>query len=160
MKALMVVDMQNGQIDENNKHLIKKINNLLKKEKFDKVIFTRFYNHEESPFVTFLNYREMLTDDEIEICVEMSDDSWIFPKVSYGLAPQQLNYLKEKNFDEVVLCGTDVDACVLAIAYNLFDYGIRPYFKWNCLASKGEDKTIKNKIKSIIKKNFGEDSII
>ena len=77
MKALMVVDMQNGQIKENNKHLIKKINSLLKKEKFDKVIFTRFYNHEESPFVTFLNYRKMLTDDEMEICVEMSDDSVI-----------------------------------------------------------------------------------
>lgn len=160
MKALMVVDMQNGQIKENNKHLIKKINSLLKKEKFDKVIFTRFYNHEESPFVTFLNYRKMLTDDEMEICVEMSDDSWIFPKVSYGLAPQQLQFLKEKNFDEVVLCGTDVDSCVLAIAYNLFDYGIRPYFKWDCLASKSQDKTIKSKVKKIISRNFGEDSII
>lgn len=104
MKALMVVDMQKGQIGENNKHLIKRINNLLKKETFDKVIFTRFYNHEESPFVTFLNYKKMLTDEEMEICVEMSDDSWIFPKISYGLAPQQLNYLKDKGFDEIVLC--------------------------------------------------------
>ena len=160
MKALMVIDMQNGQVSENNKHIVEKINELLKKGGFDKVIFTRFYNDEESPFVKFLGYREMLSDEETEICVEMSDDSWIFPKVSYCLAPQQLNYLKERGFDEVVLCGTDIDACVLAIAFNLFDYGIRPYFKWDCLASKGGDKTLKNKTKSIILKNFGKDCIV
>lgn len=160
MKALMVVDMQNGQMSKNNQHLIDKINKLIKKNNYDKVIYTRFYNHEESPFVTFLNYKEMLSVEETEICVDMGDDSWIFPKVSYGLAPQQLNYLKEKGVDEVVLCGTDVDACVLAIGYNLFDNGIRPYFKWDCIASKNKDKSAKTRVKAIILRNFGEDSII
>lgn len=42
MKALMVVDMQNGQIRENNKHIVKRINDLLKKEKFDKVFLHVF----------------------------------------------------------------------------------------------------------------------
>lgn len=160
MKALMVVDMQRGQIKENNKYLVNRINKLVKNEKFDKVIYTRFYNHEESPFVNFLGYDKMIDEKEVDICVDMADDCWIFPKISYGLAPQQLNYLKEKGVDEVILCGTDIDSCILAIAFNLFDYGIRPYFKWSCCGSKNKNKRIKNSIKNIIERNFGVDSII
>ena len=160
MKALMIVDMQDGQLRENNRHLVKKINNYLKKEKVDKVIYTRFYNHEESPFVQFLGYRDMIDEKDINIAVDLVDDGWIFPKISYGLAPQQLNYLKEKDVDEVILCGTDIDSSVLTIAYNLFDYGIRPYFKWSCCGSKAKNKNVKSNIKYIIKRNFGEESLI
>ena len=162
MQALMIVDMQKGLMKESNSHLIPKINAYLKEKHFEKVIYTKFYNHLDSQYVYLLNWKKMISEDEIEICVDQVDDSIVFPKCSYGISYEQIRWLKEQHINEVVLCGTDIDACVLAIAYNLFDNGIKPYFKWDLLASANMRSKVDPKeiVKPMIIRNFGEDSIL
>ncbi|MDB5186143.1 MAG: isochorismatase hydrolase family protein [Candidatus Saccharibacteria bacterium] len=49
----------------------------------------------------------------------------VFTRATYsGFNSTTLNdYLKSKNTQKVVLCGVDTDACVLATAFDAFDYG-------------------------------------
>ena len=160
MKNLMIVDMQKGLLNKNNSFLINKINAYLKEEKFNNIFYTRFYNHDESPYVKFLSFNKMKTEEEVEIAVDAVDDSIIFPKCSYGLANEQIKWLKEKQIKSIVLCGTDIDACILAIAFNLFDCGIKPYFKWDLCFSANHDMTAKERVKPLLIRNFGKDCII
>lgn len=46
--ALVIIDMQNGFINENTKELIPKIVNLAKNGNFDKVIGTRYINNQNT----------------------------------------------------------------------------------------------------------------
>lgn len=48
MKILMIIDMQKGFINENNQFLVDNINNLIKSNKFDKIIATKFINNGEN----------------------------------------------------------------------------------------------------------------
>lgn len=160
MKALMVVDMQKGFEKENDRSLNESINKYLREEKFDNVIYTQFYNHIDSPYIQFLGYTKMLRGGEIELCVDEVKNSFIFQKCTYGLSEKQLKFLKEKHINEVILCGCDIDACVLAIAFNLFDSGIRPLFKWDLCGSKNDDKEAKERVKPLLLRNFGKDCLI
>lgn len=160
MKNLMIVDMQKGLIDEDNKDIIDKINSHLKDEKYDNVIYTRFYNHEESPFALWKEWKEMSTEGEIEFAVDMVENSFIFPKCSYGLQPEQVRYLKGLDIEEIVLCGYDIEGCILAIAFNLFDNGIRPRFKLDLCVCSNKDREIKQRTEALLLKNFGKDCII
>ena len=160
MKNLIIVDMQKGQMREGNSSLISSINKLLNENKFENVFYTRYFNHEESLFYSVLEYKEMLGEDEIEICVDSVEDSFIFPKETYALAKEQIAYIKNMGLKEIYLCGTDIDTCILAIAFRLFDNGIRPYFIWPLCATKNKDQSIKDAIKPLLRRNFGEDCII
>ena len=45
MKNIIIVDMQKGFINENNKHLVDRINTYLKSNKFDNIFFTQCINN-------------------------------------------------------------------------------------------------------------------
>ncbi len=161
MRAVIVVDLQKGLKNSFNEHIFnEEINDYIKNEEFDMVVYTRYFNHEDSAHYKFLNYKKMLEADDIEIAVEMLPDCYVFPKDGYGLQTEQIKFLKEKGVEEVVLCGTDVDACVLAIAFNLFDAGIKVKFKWNLCATHNSDVAAKLNSKLLLERNFGDDCII
>lgn len=58
--CLMVVDLQNGFVNQHSRRVIRRIEELLKKECFDLVVASRFCNHEDSPFVR--KYRTLFHD--------------------------------------------------------------------------------------------------
>lgn len=63
--------------------------------------------------------------------------------------------------DEVYLCGTDYDACVLAIAFQLFDHGIQPHIVSSCVGSHSENPSIsKEDFEKLCLKNFGKNSVV
>lgn len=159
MKDLIVVDMQKGFINENNEFLVEKINSLLKEKRFNCVYYTRFRNHSECPFKTILNYEGMMEKEAQEIVVSRKSNSCVLHKSSYGLDINDIELLKAKDVKEIYLCGTDVDACVLAIAFQLFDSGIKPIILWDFVGSSSK-KVEKENLKPLFQRNFGNDSII
>lgn len=61
MKSIIIIDMQKGFINENNKHIIDKINNYLSANTFKNIFYTKFYNNENSSFAKILKWNGMIT---------------------------------------------------------------------------------------------------
>jgi nicotinamidase-related amidase len=126
-KALLVVDIQNFFIDERTADLPRKIKQRIESEKYDELIFTKFINTLDSNF--FLNgWKHCMEPPETDIHPELAsyaNDSAVFEKHGFSAfrAEGLLEYLKRKGIKEIHICGTDTDACVLASAYDAFEFG-------------------------------------
>ena len=121
MKNIIIVDMQKGFINENNSFLVEKINNYLKNHDFDNIIYTKYINFPESPFVKFLDWKDLQDEDSQQIIVDIKKGGVIFEKVGYGIDTNVIDYMKSRKITECEVCGTNSDACVMAVAFNLFD---------------------------------------
>ncbi len=167
MSILFVIDMQKGFITDSNKHLVEKINNLIKSKKFDKVIATQFINKKNSQYIKSLNWNDMFSSPQIDFAVDLPKDAIIIKKHSYGLPSSMFKqdglYVKDfilPKTGEIFICGTDYDACVLAVGYQLFDEGYAPKFIENAIGSSSRNPIDKNIIERIMQRNFGKQSIV
>ena len=159
MKNIMIIDMQKGFVNNNNYHIVEKIFNYIESEKFDNIFCTRCINNPNSPFVKFLNYEAMCTEDEQRLVIDIKKEKTVITKTGYGIGNKAIEELKEKNITEIELCGTDTDACVLAIAFELFDNGIKPIILQNLCASSSSNMEMHNMAIRIIERQFGKNNI-
>lgn len=160
MKTLIIVDVQKGFINDNNKQMLDNINILLKTSTFDKIIATRFVNSNDSQFVKFLNWNKMTSSPSIDFAFQIPRNIEVIDKTSYALPENSLDNLNLSKEDEVYICGTDYDACVLAIGFQLFDKKILPRFIYNCIGSASKHSIAKEDFKNIALRSFGKKSII
>jgi nicotinamidase-related amidase len=140
--ALIIVDVQNCFITEENKDLPKKISKRI--PNYHEVIFTRFVNHDGSNFAAH-GYHKCKNEHESSIhqdLAEIAKERKVFTKHTFSAfkAKGIIEYLKEKGIDEVHICGTDTDACVMASAYEAFDLGfrVRPIYEL-CASCNGRE---------------------
>ncbi len=125
---LVVIDVQNGFVNRNTASLPAKIANLIKSDKFDFVAFSKFINKKESNYFKLLGWKKMLRSPDIEIhraLREFTNSRNIFEKTSYSIFKSKkfLDFIKRNNIKKLYLCGIDIDACVLATAFDAFDLG-------------------------------------
>lgn len=159
MKNIIIVDMQEGFINNNNKHLVDKINTYLASNKFDNIFFTQCINNYDSPYIKILNWNGMTNIDEQKLIINIPQKAKILTKNCYGISQKDIDLFRSLNINEIEICGTDIDACVLAIGFNLFDHNIKPIFiKDLCGTSSKNDNLIKYAF-SIIERQFGKDTI-
>lgn len=129
MKALLVVDMQKGFI-KNDDYLVlnKRIDDLISNNQYDKVIFTKSMNDKSNNplYEQKLDWKRLKTKKEQEISIAIPGNSIIFEKYGYGLRIEYLEYIKSLNVKQVDICGVKSEACVYAIALQLWDLGIYP----------------------------------
>ncbi len=128
-KVLLIVDMQNGFVGKKiYSDLIPKINNLINSNRYDYYVFTKFLNKENSFYIKKLNWYNLLSKNSQQICVNIPQNSFIFEKYGYGLTQQHIDKIKEILADnnEIDIVGLQTDACVYAIALQLFDNNIFP----------------------------------
>lgn len=138
-KVLLVVDMQNGFLNyECYRSLNKKIDNYIKKNDYELIIFTKFINTNDSLYEKKLNWFNLKTKQSQEICVYVPKNSIIFEKYGYGLQIEDLEKIKELGIEDIDICGLQTDACVYAIAFQLWDNGIYPNILINYTATAPE----------------------
>lgn len=134
-RALIVVDAQQGFIADapNSEQALHHIHQLLDSPQFDVVIATRFINPEDSVFRRVLDWHDMSqgsTGTTLDERVERRADR-IIDKYGYGVGVLDMDtmfdLLHAHDVDSAVIVGFDTDACVLAVAFSLFDRGIAPY---------------------------------
>jgi len=147
--------MQKGFINNNNEFLVKNIENLLKNNSFEEIIATKFVNRPDSQYCKFLNYERLCDEKSQEFAIALPQKTKIIEKTSYALPRKIVG-----GGSEVFLCGTDYDACVLAIAYQLFDSGIQPHIILSCVGSASNNPLSKEEFIKLCKRNFGEKSIV
>ena len=156
MKNIIIVDMQKGFINQNNQFLIEKINSYLHLNCFENIFYTKCINQSGSPFLEIPKWNGMLKNEDQQIVVDILSNSTIFTKSGYGLTPDMIKCLKDKYITEIELCGTDIDACVMAISYNLFDNNIKPIILSSLCGSSSDDHNIIKLFASFFIFTFGD----
>jgi nicotinamidase-related amidase len=138
-RALLVVDVQNGFINDFTRHIPLRIAKLIESGDFKPVLFTRFINSSGSSYRRFLDWHECSESPEIDLADEVSgfaDPARTFSKPGYaGISDELAAYLKEHDIKEVAIAGIDTDMCVLKVAMDAFDHGIKPVVFADCCAS-------------------------
>lgn len=122
MKAIVVVDLQRAfKIPE---WLLERI--AKRAQEFPLRVFTRFVNPTDSPFRRALDRHACPPGaPETQLLLAPRPGDVVLEKRTYGLGPEHLETLRDRGVDEVLVCGADTDACVLAVLFSLFDGGVR-----------------------------------
>ena len=140
MTALLVVDIQEEFVTSD---ILNNVVDYINNSQYDSLIFTVFENTKDSNFVKLLNYTDcMKTKPLIE-----SDN--LYKKSTYGISSSLIDKLKM--YSQVDVIGTDIDACVMAICYQLFDAGINFRIITKYCYGILKDEAIK-----IMERNFGK----
>lgn len=83
----------------------------------------------------------------------------ILYKNCYGLSSQDIMLFKNLGIEEMEICGTDTDACCLAISFNLIDNNIKPIILSDLCASSSTNRELHNSALQIMERQFGKDNI-
>lgn len=140
---LLVVDVQNGFINDETKHVVKPIKQLVTKwqqQKRGPIVYSRFINLENSPWQRLLGWTNMQSKPETDLHPDLPiNGAHIFKKSTYSAWSPDINQLCQgSSIKEVVLCGIDTDQCVLETAIDIFEANLRPLLLKNyCASSRG-----------------------
>ena len=155
MKVLLVVDVQNGFMkNDKYKELSNKIDEYIAKSNYDKIIFTKFINDKlKNPlYQDRMSWGKLTTEAQQEFSVKVPPNAIVMEKYGYGLTRENLDYIDSLKVNEIDVCGLESEACVYAVALQLWDMGIYP----NILAKYIEGDF---DMKEIFIKNFGNITI-
>ena len=122
--CLVVVDMQNGFINQHTEHLVDKISEFIKTASFDSIVGTMYVNHENTACYKFEGWKGcMIGTDEARIVDPIiSSLDLIFEKDKYSCWNRQVrDYIEINEFDKVYLVGVNTGCCVLHSALDMYN---------------------------------------
>lgn len=142
---LLVVDVQNGFVNDDTKHILEPINTLIRRWRHEQapIVFSRFINPESGPWERLMGWDGCRSDPEIRLHPNLEVDGGpIIDKHVYSSWTNEVaDYCKKRALDTVLLCGIDTDQCVLATAVDIFQTGLlKPLIVSDCCASSAGDK--------------------
>ena len=138
-RALLVVDVQLGFVNRYTYHIPQRIRRLIERGEHEPVLFTRFVNTPGGPYQRFLDWHECAEPPETDLAPELT--AWaapdrVYTKPGYTGIPDELaDRLRDLEPEEVTVVGIDTDMCVLKVAMDVFDLGIKPVVLVDCCAS-------------------------
>jgi nicotinamidase-related amidase len=136
---LLVVDVQNGFINEYTHHIPQRVVALLERGAYEPVLFTRFVNCAGGPYHTILDWHACEREPETNLVPQLTPyaaPDRVFEKLGLAGMPDELAvYLREHKIEEIAILGIDTDMCVLKLAMDAFDRGVKPIVLTDCCAS-------------------------
>jgi len=126
--ALVVVDVQNGFVNDESRHVVPRIVELVKRWP-GPVAFTRFFNREGSSYERLIGWTKLHGPPETDLVDELKPyASTVIDKGGYSFFGDEGKALAAaQGWTEVYFCGIDTDICVLKSAVDAFEYGLTPY---------------------------------
>ncbi len=138
-RVLLVVDVQRGFVSPFTEHVPDRIRRLIERGEHEPVFFTRFVNEAGGPYRRFLGWDGCADRPETDLAPELAGlatPARVFTKPGYtGLPDELADRLRELDPEEATVVGIDTDMCVLKVAMDVFDLGIRPVVLVDCCAS-------------------------
>lgn len=159
--CICVIDLQLGNYNEDS--ILKDNINKALDLNWNMRIRTNFINNENGPLYLINEYREFLNNSTE--CKEVKLNhvfDYTINKSKYSCFTESFiyNVLHKNNITELYLCGLDIDACILATAFQLLDYSIKPIFILDLCDTSSKNRKMKDYSLNIIKRNFSKSSII
>ena len=141
--VLVVVDVQNGFVREESRHVIPVIVELVERWQAagGDVVFTRYLNYEGSPFERLIKWKELRTSPQIDIVPELeplaAQSTAIVDKTVYSLFGDEKgrSLVKERGWTEIYVCGIATESCVLKTAVDAFELDLNPWLIEDASAS-------------------------
>lgn len=162
MKILLLIDIQDGFMNEVTKHIPTNVIKHIENFDYDLVIATRFINKTESLHKSELNMKDMTMLSSHAKLVhgikEVSDI--VLMKSTYTSLTEDVAKLLDKNeLREVYLAGLNTDTSIMATAFDLFDKGIKPKILSHlCATVNGKERN--ECALEIMKSAIGEKNIL
>ena len=120
-------------------HIPERIVNLIREGRHNPIFLTRFINTPESPYRRLLDWHACSEPPETDLVPEMKSfakKKCVFDKKGFIGAPNGLiDHLNGMKITEISVAGIDTEMCVLKVAMDLFDSGIKPVVIVDCCAS-------------------------
>ena len=121
MDALVIVDLQ--RVFDPPAEIVSRIR--ARADQFPLCIFTRFVNPPNSIIRRKLDRQSCAPGNpEGELVISPKPGDLVIEKFGYSFDGLALRRLREAGIRHVLVCGGDTDACVLGVAFSLFDAGI------------------------------------
>ena len=97
--------------------------------------------------------------DDQSLVLPLTKEDLVFQKTSYSpLTDEFKAFLDKENFDVAFVCGIETDSCVLATAFSLFDYGVKPIIVIDCCATCAGSE-FQHAAHMIMERSFGKENI-
>jgi nicotinamidase-related amidase len=136
---LLVVDVQLGFLNDFTRHIPARLVQLIEGGGHAPVHFTRFVNVAGGPYHRFLDWHACEREPETDLAPELArfaHPDRVFTKPGYaGISDDLAAHLRDQGYEQVTIAGIDTDMCVLKVALDVFDLGIRPIVLIDCCAS-------------------------
>ena len=123
----MVIDVQSYFMERSPADLPARIADHIRNIDYDTVVFTVFQNQDGSNWERTLYWSKCKSPEDLILAPELQQlaAGTVFTKHTYSaLKEADLEaYLREKGIEKLVICGIDLEGCVLATSYDAFDRG-------------------------------------
>jgi nicotinamidase-related amidase len=142
--ALVVIDMQNGFVNESSRPVIPAVVNLVEcwQRLGGDIIFTRYLNYPDSLYERLIQWSRLQTSPEIDIVDELvpylDSARAVIEKPTYTLfTPDGAKIVRDGGWTDLVFCGIATESCVLKSAVDAFELGYTPWVVRDASASHG-----------------------
>ncbi|MDH6124819.1 isochorismatase family cysteine hydrolase [Kitasatospora sp. GP82] len=140
--ALVVIDMQNGFLNQHTRHLLPTITGLVDRwqQAHRPVVFTRYLNSPGSPFERLLHWTRLQTSPETDLAPELAEHARralaVIDKPAYTcFTPEGTALAEREGWHHIVFCGIATDSCVLKSVADAFELGYTPWLLTDATAS-------------------------
>ena len=163
--VLMIVDVQNGFITRETRHVLPVITAFL--DQWQKLngntLFTRYFNYSGSAFERLMNWRGLYASPDTDIADELLPyvrRSVTLDKYAYSAVTAEFVALaRAHDWANVAICGIDTELCVLKTALDIFEHDLTPWVITNASASTGGDNLHKSGL-AVLGRAIGENHLV
>ena len=146
-KALLIIDVQPGFLNERNAYVVPRISQLIQNTRYDFYVESIFHTEKGSIWDTQTNWilpkdQDFKTVDEVTALLSEKKSLHIEKetKSAFKGNVDLTAELRKRGVEEVHLVGVDTNDCVLATAFEAFDQGFFTYVIEECAESSSSEK--------------------
>lgn len=139
--ALLVIDVQNGFVNEHSRHVVPIIRDLVEQwtRAGHAALFTRYHNYEGSPYQRLIGWNGLRSAPQTDLAPELqpyaeAPTAKVLDKRTYTALTDEGRELLA-GYTDLYLCGIATDGCVLKTALDAFDGDYTPWVIEDACAS-------------------------